>query len=281
MSYEEQYLEGFRKILREGKWVYNERTNTRCLTLPRYVYEIALKPDTCPLLSVRPSYPVSAVAEPVGYLRRYDNAQQFEDIGTKSWWVNSEQTSAWNGNLLRKGKGDLGKVYGAALDKRHIVEVLYNIQNNNDNRGLVLNWWHPDMFDKGCLRPCMFMHDFSLLDGKVHLTSVSRSKDAACGWNFNSIQIYFLGMLAAKLSGNEGGTALHVCDKMHVYEQHSNGVEEMLSRKPVKFKTNFKINGWVESYQDITEVDCHAREYFTLEGYKGVAQSKIDFELIA
>ena len=66
-DYEQMYLETFRKILNRGKWVYNDRTGTRCLTIPRHVYEIELKSSTCPLLSVRPSYPVSAIAEMVNY----------------------------------------------------------------------------------------------------------------------------------------------------------------------------------------------------------------------
>lgn len=275
------YLDTFRKILREGKWVYNERTGTRCLTIPHHVYEIELKPETCPLLTVRPSYPVSAIAEIIGYLRQYDNAQQFQDIGSPTWWVNSDKTEAWVNNPNRKGKGDLGKVYGAALNRRDIVKVLDNIQNNKDDRGLILNWWQPHHFDRGCLRPCMFSHDVSILDGEINITSNSRSLDAACGWNFNSLQVYFLGMLFAKLSGNNGGKTLHVCDKIHIYESHLDGVEEMLSRKQNNVNSNFKINGWVEHFLDVTEGHIHARDYFTLDGYKGVAQPKIDFELIA
>ena len=281
MSYEDMYLDTFRKILREGKWVYNERTGTRCLTIPHHVYEIELKPETCPLLTVRPSYPVSAIAEIIGYLRQYNNAQQFQDIGSPTWWVNSDKTKAWLDNPNRKGKGDLGRVYGAVLNRQDIVKVLDNIQNNKDDRGLILNWWQPHLFDQGCLRPCMFSHDVSILGGEVNITSNSRSLDAACGWNFNSLQVYFLGMLFAKLSGNKGGKALHVCDKIHIYESHLAGVEEMLGRKPSKLDTKFNINGWVEHFLDVTEGHTHARDYFTVSGYKGVAQPKIDFELIA
>ncbi len=280
-DYEQMYLDTFRKILSKGKWVNNERTGTRCLTIPRHVYEIELKPETCPLLTVRPSYPVSAIAEIIGYLRQYDNAQQFADIGSPTWFTNANETEAWLANPVRKGENDIGKCYGAALDKKHITKVLNNIQNNFDDRGLILNWWQPEMFDKGALRPCMDRHIVTLLDDIAEVTSTQRSCDSACGWNFNSIQVYFLGMLSAKLSGSEGGTALHVVNNLHIYEQHLEGVEEMLSRKPEKLDTTFKLNGWAEYHQDYTERDNHARDYFTLSGYKGVAQPKIDFELIA
>ena len=107
------------------------------------------------------------------------------------------------------------------------------------------------------------------------------SCDAGCGLNFNSVSIYFLGMMAAHLSGKEGGTALHVINNLHIYDCHIDGVEEMLSRKPKPLDTHFKINDNITSWQDWIQSNCHTREIFTLEGYKGVAQPKIDFELIA
>jgi thymidylate synthase len=275
------YLDTFRKILREGKWVSNERTGTRCLTIPRHVYEIELKPETCPLLSVRPSYPVSAIAEMVGYMRQYEWSQQFANIGTRSWEVNSSSTKDWITNPTRKGEGHIGKCYGAAVPKESIHKVWETIQSGNDDRRCVLNWWQPDKFSESVLAPCLDRHNFTLTDDEVFLTSTQRSCDAACGWNYNSLSIYFLGMMAAHLSGKEGGTALHVINNLHIYEGHIEGIEEMLSRKPVEFDSEFWIKDEVTSWEDWIKSDCHTREIFTLEGYKGVAQPKIDFELVA
>lgn len=280
-NYEEMYLETFRKILREGKWVNNERTGTRCLTISRHIYEMELKPETAPLLTVRPSYPVSAVAEIIGYLRQYENAQQFSNISCNTWFTNANETQAWLDNPNRKGQDDIGKVYGAALDKRHIDKVLGNLNKGVDDRGLILNWWQPEMFDKGCLRPCMDRHLFSIIGDTLDITSTQRSCDAGCGWNYNSLQVYFLGMLASKLSDKDGGTALHVINNMHIYESHLDSVEEMLLRKPSELSINFNIESDVTEYKFVTESDNHARDYFTLEGYKGMSQPKIDFELIA
>lgn len=282
MSYEEIYLDGMKQILDKGKWVYNERTKTRCLTLPRFVYELELDEKSSPLLTTRPSYPVSAIAEIIGYLRRYEWSSQFKTIGSPTWDTNANKTQAWLGNPNRLGTDHLGKVYGAGLRKKDIDEVLNNIQNNVDNRGLILNWWQPHTFDYGCLRPCLSQHNFTLLNGSTYLTSTQRSGDAACGWNFNSIQVYFLGMLANKLSGNSGGSVLHVINNLHLYEQHIDGIEELLLRKPAKIDTKFNIKSWVEHYQDVTEATNHARDYFDIKGYnKDFIQDKIEFELVA
>ena len=281
MSYEDQYREQIQTILNKGKWINNKRTGTRCLTISRYIQEYSLDEKSTPLLQARPSYPVSAVAEVIGYLRQYQWADEFERIGSPTWFVNANETKDWISNPHRLGKDHMGKVYGASVRKQDLENVLKNISDNNDDRGLLINWWQPHTFEYGCLRPCMNQHNFSIINGVVDLTSTQRSTDMMCGKNFNALQVYFLGMLAAKLSGNEGGTALHVMNHCHIYEDHLDGVEEYLSRKPASLDTTFKIKGWVQDYQDITQNDDHAKEYFTLEGYKGNIQPKIDFKLIA
>lgn len=280
-SYEEQYLESIRTILDKGKWVYNSRTGVRCLTIPRLVMEYKLDSKSCPLLTTRPSYPVSAVAEIIGYLRRYTNAQQFADIGSPTWFKNANETQEWLDNPYRKGENDLGKVYGAALGEEYIHGVLTNIVNRHDNRGLKLDWWQPESFKKAALRPCLSDHQFTMIGNELNLTSNQRSTDFMCGKNFNALQVYFLGMLGCNLSGMEGGTALHVMNQVHIYEPHLEGAEELLSRKPLQLDSNFHIEDWVQFTGDILETERHSRDYFTLEGYKGVAQPKIDFELVA
>ena len=281
MNYEEQYRDQIGTILKKGKWVYNERTGTRCLTIPRYVAEYKLDGKSAPLLNGRPSYPVSAVAEIVGYLRRYTWAHQFKTIGSPTWSVNANETQAWLDNPNRLGHDHVGKIYGAAMSQKDLDHILNNISNNIDDRGLILNWWQPDTFSEGCLRPCLNQHQFTMIDGVVDMVSTQRSLDMMCGKNFNAIQVYFLGMLAAKLSGNVGGSALHIMSHSHIYESHLAGVEEYLSRDIIEVDTTFKINGWVQDYMDVTGGDWHARDYFTLEGYKGTSQARINFDLIA
>lgn len=282
LTYEEQYLMLIRKVLNEGKWIYNERTGVRCLTIPRAVMEYNLVPEDVPLLTTRPSYPVSACAEIIGYIRRYEWANEFADIGSPTWFKNANETKAWLANPNRIGENHLGEVYGAALPEEYIREVLQNLQDGIDNRGLKLDWWQPESFTRACLRPCLSDHQFQIIDETVHLTSVQRSTDLLCGGNFNSLQVYFLGMFGAKISKMKGGTAMHIMNNVHIYEPHLEGVEELLSRTPdLSAKPTFNIASWVSDYTDLMDLEDHAREYINIQGYKGVPQPKIDFELIA
>lgn len=277
--YEDIYRDEVETILKKGKWVYNKRTGRKCLTIPRYITEIPLEEDTAPLLQGRPSYPVSACAEILGYLRCLTNAQDFKDIGSPTWFTNANETQAWLDNPNRKGENDLGKVYGAVLGQAHIANILDKISNKEDDRGLILDFWNHEYFPQGCLRPCMFQHMFTITDDTIDLTSIQRSQDTMCGKPFNVIQVYFLGMLAKQLSGIEKGSALHVANNVHIYDSHIEGVEEYLSRSYEPLDTKFALNN--VSVSDIVYGTSHAKENFTLEGYKGQAQEKIYFELVA
>lgn len=283
MSYEEQYLSLCKKILEEGIWVENKRTGTRCKTIIGHTLTYT---EEVPLLTTKQSFPISAVAEIIGYLRAYTNAQDFADISSPTWFVNANENESWLANPLRKGTNDMGKVYGAVARDFNGMDLVYKVYNHLregiDDRGETITFWNPSDFDKGCLRPCMRNHTFSLLGDKLYLESESRSVDVACGLNFNSIQCYFLLKLMCKLCGYSFGGVRHQLINVHIYEPHIEGIKQQLSRTPTELCAELYINAWVKTLQDVTEVDTHTREYITVTGYdKNAHQGKIPFELIA
>ena len=278
-DYEKQYLDLCEKLLIEGQWAENKRTGRKCLTLIGETFKYDGGVNSTPLLNTKQSFPVSAVAEILGYLRRYTDAQKFADIGSPTWFVNSNETQAWLDNPNRKGLNDMGLVYGACVPEEEMKQLFTNLRNYDDDRGLTLDFWRPELFSKGCLRPCMRQHTFNIVGNNLYLTSESRSVDVACGLNFNSIQCYFLLNLVAKITGLEPAYVTHNLINVHIYDSHIGGIKKQLSRTPEKIDTSFKINDWVTTFEDVTESDCHAREYFTLTGYKH--QGKIGFDLVA
>ncbi|BAV80852.1 thymidylate synthase [Vibrio phage RYC] len=276
-AYEQQYLELCRSILDYGEWIYNARTGKRCLTLPEYTMHLA--PMEAPLLTVKQSFAISAAAEILGYLRRYDNAQQFADIGTKTWFQNANETQAWLDNPNRKGENDLGKVYGAALEQWEIDELFVNLERHYDDRGLILNFWRPDKFKEAALRPCMYEHIFSIVEGDgVILNSVQRSCDVPLGLNFNSIQVWFLLNLVGKVTGLQPRYANHKIINAHIYEDQMEGVQEMMSRKP-NLTTGQLIIPDTLTISDVLYSDKHARDFISVVGYEGKHQGKIHFPM--
>lgn len=238
-AYDQQYKAFSNELLTKGKWVYNERTGKRCLTLPRYV--MTYGPDLAPLLTLKACNVKKAFAEIVGYLRGYTSAAQFRALGTNTWDMNANETKAWLASPYRKGVDDCGLIYGALARNTPLIETTeeetYRFENDLprpmmdqiadlfckleqgvDDRDMILNFRNPAGYRLGCLRPCMFMHMFNIVDGTIYLTSVQRSADVPLGLSFNSVQVYVMLAIAAKVSGMRMGTATHVIVNPHIYE---------------------------------------------------------------
>ena len=85
-----QYLDLCRRIVNEGEWVANERTGKRCLTVINADLEYDVANNQFPLITTRKSYWKAAIAEFLGYIRGYDNAEDFRKLGTKTWDANAK-----------------------------------------------------------------------------------------------------------------------------------------------------------------------------------------------
>jgi len=188
-----QYLELCQRIVDEGVWVKNERTGINCLTVINADLEYDVANNQFPLITTRKSYYKSAIAELLGYLRGYDSAAQFREVGCKTWDANANENNAWLNNPNRKGEDDMGRVYGVQgrswqkPDGSHLDQlkkVINNLSKGIDDRGEIVTFYNPGEFELGCLRPCMHTHNFSLLGDTLYLTSYQRSCDVPLGLPF-------------------------------------------------------------------------------------------------
>ncbi|WP_198265112.1 thymidylate synthase [sulfur-oxidizing endosymbiont of Gigantopelta aegis] len=255
-----QYLELCQRIVDDGVWVNNERTGKRCLTVINadLTYDVAgLK---FPLVTTRKSFWKSAIAEIIGYIRGYDNAADFRKIGTKTWDANANENPDWLANPYRKGIDDCGLIYGkigrnfpkpdgGSVDiLRQIVD---NLSKGIDNRGEIYTFYHPGAFHMACLRPCMYSHHFSLLDGTLYLNSTQRSCDVPLGLNFNMVQVYVFLALMAQITGNKAGQAYHKIVNAHIYEDQLDLMRDVqLKREPFP-APQLKINPDIKSLNDL------------------------------
>lgn len=87
------------------------------------------------------------MAELLGYIRGYDNAADFRQLGTKTWDANANLNQAWLNNPYRKGEDDMGRVYGvqgrawAKPDGGHIDQlkkIVDDLSRGVDDRGEIL-----------------------------------------------------------------------------------------------------------------------------------------------
>jgi len=276
-AYEYDYLDLCARILRDGEHIENKRTGKTCITLPSadFVYT----PENIPLLTVKQSYPVGAWAERLGYFRRYEWANQFERVGTKTWYQNANENKDWLENPNRLGENHLGRIYGAATEPWEIPNLLSDIQNHKDDRGLVLNFWRPHLFEEGCLRPCLYDTVYTIVDGTLHSKSKQRSCDVPLGKNYNALSLWIDLKILSEVSGLKMGNASHSISNVHIYEDQVEGVKKMLDREPLDIDPVFKVNPSITNTSDILNENLHARDYFTLTGYEHLG--KIDIPMSA
>ena len=269
------YLDLCQRIIDEGQWVENKRTGVRCLTVINADLEYDVGNNQFPLITTRKSFYKAAIAELLGYLRGYDNAAQFREIGCNTWNANANENQAWLNNPYRKGEDDMGRVYGVQgrswqrPDGTHLDQlkkVVNNLKNGIDDRAEIITFYNPGEFEMGCLRPCMHTHTFSLLGDTLHLTSYQRSCDVPLGLNFNQVQCFVLPALMARITGHKAGKAYHKIVNAHIYENQLTLMRDVqLKREPFASPSLF-INPKIQSLEDLET--WVTSDDFTLEGYQ-------------
>ncbi|WNC67640.1 thymidylate synthase [Thalassotalea nanhaiensis] len=255
-----QYLDLCQRIIDEGSWVSNERTGKRCLTLINADLEYQVGKNELPIITTRKSFYKAAIAELLGYIKGYDNAADFRALGTPTWNANANENEAWLNNPHRKGEDDMGRVYGVqgrawakpdggSVDQ--LKKVVDNLSKGIDDRGEIISFYNPGEFHMGCLRPCMFQHQFSLLDGTLYLNSYQRSCDVPLGLNFNQIQVFAFLAIMAQITGNKAGVAYHKIVNAHIYEDQLELMENVqLKREPFP-SPELRINPKIKSLKDL------------------------------
>ncbi|UXI00839.1 thymidylate synthase [Photobacterium sp. TY1-4] len=255
-----QYLALCQRIVDDGVWVENERTGKRCLTVVNADLSYDVANNQFPLITTRKSFWKAAIAELLGYLRGYDSAAQFRAIGCNTWNANANENEAWLNNPHRQGEDDMGRVYGvqgrrwqkpdgSTVDQ--LRKIVDDLSRGIDDRGEILTFYNPGEFDRGCLRPCMHTHTFSLLGDTLHLTSYQRSCDVPLGLNFNQVQVFTLLALMAQITGHKPGQAYHKIINAHIYEDQLPLMRDVqLKREPFP-SPQLKINPEIRSLDDL------------------------------
>lgn len=281
-----QYLDLCQRIIDEGEWVENKRTGKRCLTVINADLEYDVANNQFPLITTRKSYWKAAIAEMLGYLRGYDSAADFRDLGCRTWDANANENPDWLNNPHRQGQDDMGRVYGvqgrrwqkpdgSTLDQ--LQKIVDHLRQGIDDRGEILTFYNPGEFELGCLRPCMHTHTFSILGDTLYLTSYQRSCDVPLGLNFNQVQVFFLLKIMAQISNLKPGKAYHKIVNAHIYEDQLPLMRDVqLGRTPYP-SPKLHINPEIRTLKDLeTWVTL---DDFEVEGYQHHAPISYPFSV--
>jgi thymidylate synthase len=261
---EKQYIDGLRRIYEHGTDIPNGRTGKFCRTIINIDLVYDCSTNKAPITTTRVPNPVLAIAELIGYLRGATSAAQFRELGAKSWDANANKNAAWLANPNRAGEDHLGLIYGGVAKNFPVAsppagapasldlfrKVYNNLKKGVDDRGEIITFWHPGMFHLGCLRPCMYEHQFSLLGDDLYLNSTQRSSDWALGTDANKLQVWLLLRLMAQITGKNPKTAYHRNVNCHIYDNQLSLVPLQLERE-ILAEPTLDINPDIKSLEDL------------------------------
>ena len=165
--------------------------------------------------------------------------------------------------------GNLGNVYGAqwrswplrngeTLDQ--ISQLIDMIKHSPDSRRLIVSAWNPEDVPSMALPPCHTLFQFYVHDGKLSCQLYQRSADVFLGVPFNIASYALLTHLIAKECGLEVGDFVHTLGDAHLYLNHLEAAETLLSREP-KLLPQLEID-------DFKQFDQVSTDQIRLQGYE-------------
>ena len=282
----QQYLNLCNRVIDTGEWVTNERTGKRCLTVINADFEYDCSQGHLPILTTKKLYWKPAVAEMLGYLRGYTSAADFRAIGCNTWNANANENTAWLANPFRTGEDDMGRCYGAQgrdwknpegepIDQ--LRNVYEDLRQGIDNRSEIMTFMNPGERDRACLNSCMHTHTFSILGDKLYLTSYQRSDDLPLGHGFNQVQVAWLLMVMAQITGLKPATAFHKIINAHIYEDQLELMKTVqLERDPYPLPV-MTLDPMITTLEDLES--WVTVDNFHLHGYKHHPAIKYPFSV--
>jgi len=176
------------------------------------------------------------------FLSGSTDEKDLNERGVDIWaeWATQEQTARFGRRV-----GDLGPVYGYlwrsfggdypemnGVDQ--IARLISEIETNPNSRRLIVTGWNPQTCDDVALPPCHTLFQFKVENSRtLHCQLYQRSADAFLGVPFNISSYALLTHLVAHVTGLEAGEFIHTFGDLHIYSNHLEQVNELLSREPI------------------------------------------------
>lgn len=235
-----QYHELLKSILTHGK-THHDRTGVGTISHFGFQTRFDLRAGF-PIVTTK-KIPFRWVAEELFWFLSGDtNELNLRARGVDIWaeWADEGHTGRFG-----REAGDLGPVYGylwrsfgGDYPRRNGVDQIANlvreIMEHPNSRRLIVTGWDPRQADKVDLPPCHTLFQFKVEGQKLlHCQLYQRSADAFLGVPFNISSYALLLHLVAYATGLQAGEFIYTLGDYHIYQNHLQQVEELLSRKPL------------------------------------------------
>lgn len=258
------YHDLLKHVLKHGN-KKEDRTGTGTLSVFGYQMRFDLA-QGFPLLTTKKVHLKSIIHELLWFLQGSTNIAYLKQNNVRIWdeWADEQ--------------GNLGPVYGYQWrnwpmpDGSHIdqiSQVIDAIKNNPDSRRLIVSAWNVADIAQMKLPPCHAFFQFYVapalpgeLDQRAKLSCqlYQRSADIFLGVPFNIASYALLTMMVAQVCHLQLGDFVHTLGDAHIYTNHLEQVNELLSRTP-KTLPNMRIN------PNVNNIFNYKFEDFSLENY--------------
>jgi thymidylate synthase len=222
-----QYHELLRRILDEGV-TKSDRTGTGTTSVFGHQMRFDLA-EGFPLVTTKKLHLRSIIHELLWFLQGDTNIAYLRENGVGIWdeWADAN--------------GDLGPVYGKQWrswelpgggTRDQISWVVDEIRRNPDSRRLVVSAWNVADLDRMKLAPCHCLFQFYVAEGRLSCQLYQRSADVFLGVPFNIASYALLTHMVAQVTGLRPGDFVHTFGDAHLYSNHIEQTELLLSREP-------------------------------------------------
>jgi thymidylate synthase len=284
------YLNIVNKILEQGTLCPN-RTGISAYTIAGAIFEHDMK-DGFPLLTTK-KIPFKLIASELEFfIKGITDKKWLQERNNHIWdeWAKPDLAPYGHDEESKKKmleERDLGPIYG--FQWRHfnapyenynsdysgkgidqLKKLVETLKTNPRDRRMIVSAWNPQQFGEMALPPCHYGFQVTVIDGKLNLLWNQRSVDTMLGLPFNIASYALLLHLLAKEAGLEEGKLVGFLADVHIYENHSEGAKEQLSRDPEKYKLpkietrDYKsIFDW--NYEDTTILDYKSYDKISFE----------------
>ena len=240
---DETYKTIIQIIIDRGTVAHN-RTGIDTITYPGVVIRHDMS-EGFPLLTLRRIPYRSAFAEMEGFIQGITNKRWYIANSCHFWdnWCSPDEFNKTNSNpRIKYGDkesfglmltiDELGPIYGYQWRNFNGIDQLKNIvnelKNNPTSRRMVCSAWNPKDLNKMALPPCHFTWQVTVTNNKLNLFFNQRSCDFILGNNL--VGYGLLLKLLALECGYEEGMLIAMYNDCHIYQNHMEGVKELLSR---------------------------------------------------
>jgi len=252
----EQYLDLERHVKDYGTRK-EDRTGTGTLSVFGYQTRFDLSAGF-PLVTTKKTFLRSIIYELLWFLTGSTNISYLKANRVSIWdeWADED--------------GELGPGYGyqwrswPTPNGGHIDQIkliINQIKNNPDSRRIIVSAWNVAYIEHMALPPCHCFFQFYVVDGKLSCLLYQRSCDLFLGVPFNIASYALLTMMIAQVCDLELGEFIWTGGDVHLYSNHKEQVEELLTREPYPLPT-MAIN------PDVKNIFSFEFEDFELQDYQ-------------